>query len=143
MPWNLIYLTTYEASKRKVYDWKARQLDNKNRLRQLHQAKHNIYAAPTQLEILPGWAYPLCSSSCAAFAAVLTHPIDVVKTRLQVMSARSGNSQGAFTVARELWETQGISGFARGLGARVVTMSVGTSISWFVYETVKKRLQTY
>ena len=38
-------------------------------------------------EELPGWCYPLCSSGAAAIAAVATHPIDVVKTNMQVAAS--------------------------------------------------------
>ena len=35
---------------------------------------------------LPAWAFASTSGGAAAFAAGLTHPIDVVKTRFQVLS---------------------------------------------------------
>lgn len=37
-----------------------------------------------QTDTLPEWGYAACSGSAAATAAVVTHPLDVVKTRLQV-----------------------------------------------------------
>ena len=37
-------------------------------------------------EELPAWAVASTSGGAAAFAAGLTHPIDVVKTRFQVLS---------------------------------------------------------
>ena len=33
---------------------------------------------------LPGWGIATCSAGSAAVAAWITHPVDVVKTRLQV-----------------------------------------------------------
>lgn len=39
---------------------------------------------PPMHEVLPLWAFPLCSSLCSATASICTQPIDVVKTRLQV-----------------------------------------------------------
>lgn len=127
MPWNLIYLTMYEAAKRKAYEWKIRE---------------NGSRGSSKGSGLPAWVYPVCSSSCAAVAAVATHPIDVVKTRLQVISARSGSAPSSMQVARELWATQGMAGFRRGMSARVMTMCVGTSFSWFMYEMVKSKLNS-
>lgn len=141
MPWNLLYLTTYEACKRKIYDWKIQEKGEFFVNEFQGGDSETIFIAPTQAEILPAWAYPACSSSCAAMAAVVTHPIDVVKTRLQVLSARTGKAHHAYTVAADLWRHHGISGFGKGLGARVATMSMGTSISWFVYEMVKGHLR--
>lgn len=126
MPWNLIYLTMYEASKRRAYEWKIGQRSSKR----------------GEGDGLPPWVYPVCSSSCAAVAAIVTHPIDVVKTRLQVISARSGKAPSSIEVVRELWGSQGLAGFRRGMSARVMTMCLGTSFSWFVYETVKKKLNS-
>jgi len=141
MPWNLIYLTTYEASKRRFYEWELGRVRHGQTMRnQMHMDGDGIVHAPTMTEVLPGWAYPLCSSLCSALAATATHPIDVVKTRIQVYSARTGVAPKAISVTKELWEGQGFQAFGRGLGARVLTMSMGTSISWFVYEMTKNGL---
>lgn len=140
MPWNLIYLTTYEASKRRFYEWELGRLRRGQALNRIRTDSDGILHAPTMTEVLPAWAYPLCSSSCSAFAAIATHPIDVVKTRIQVYSARTGVAPKAMDVTKELWEGQGFQAFGRGLGARILTMSMGTSISWFVYEMTKSGL---
>lgn len=145
MPWNLIYLTMYESSKRRAYEWKIREMKRNGvyqRSRESQGDDHEVVCAQTYGQVLPAWVYPMCSSSCAAVAAVATHPIDVIKTRLQVMSAITGKSQRAIDVTRHLWENDGFAGFSKGLGARVMTMCVGTSISWFMYEMVKKNLSS-
>ena len=51
----------------------------------------HVHADPPMLQVLPLWTYPVCSALCSATASVLTHPIDVVKTRLQVLSNRAGS----------------------------------------------------
>ena len=53
-----------------------------------------VLADPPMHQVLPLWTYPVCSSLCSATASIVTHPIDVVKTRLQVLSNRAG-SEGA------------------------------------------------
>ena len=144
MPWNLIYLTMYEASKRRAYEWKLKDMKQQGisrRFLRKEDGDHEVVSSPAYDQVLPPWVYPVCSSSCAAVAATITHPIDVIKTRLQVMSAITGKRQKAWDVTRRLWETDGLAGFSKGLGARVMTMCVGTSISWFMYEMVKKELK--
>ena len=58
---------------------------------------------------LPGWAVGACSAASAAAAAVVTHPLDVVKTRLQVASAASPAAAGSasLNIARHLLATEG------------------------------------
>lgn len=53
-----------------------------------------VQADPPMHQVLPLWTYPVCSSLCSATASIATHPIDVVKTRLQVLSNRVGSSGG-------------------------------------------------
>jgi hypothetical protein len=132
LPWNMIYLTLYEGAKRRVYLW------------QLERTEGEVEVSPhlPMQQALPVWAFPICSSSCAMIAAVATHPIDVVKTRLQVLTGNDlkGSRSGVRAVATMLYREEGLTGFTRGMAARVGTISVGSSISWFVYEMVKRTL---
>lgn len=84
MPWNLIYIPSYEACKR---SWYYYYLDLHHEKVAVSVSRGNIVseADPPMQKLLPLWAFPLCSSVCAAAAAICTHPIDVIKTRLQVL----------------------------------------------------------
>jgi solute carrier family 25 citrate transporter 1 len=153
MPWNLIYLSTYEAAKRRIYRWQLGKL-RAERIAAGGSAsyQHNSSSSSNvsvvkdlpMSQVLPVWAFPACSSSCAALAAVCTHPLDVVKTRLQVLTAaeKGQKRRSAWQVAGELWAAEGMKGFTRGAGARIATLSVGSSTSWFCYEMVKRQLET-
>lgn len=151
MPWNLIYLSTYEASKRKIYRWQLGRLTGTDQPSLRPRAGlltedgdvRVVTEYPPMSQVLPIWAFPLCSSSCAALAALATHPLDVVKTRLQVLTAaeKGQRKRSAWQVARELFASEGLSGFSRGLGPRVATLSLGSSMSWFCYEMVKRQLE--
>lgn len=92
MPWNLIYIPSYEACKR---SWYYYYLDLHHEKVAVSVSRGNIVseADPPMQKLLPLWAFPLCSSVCAAAAAICTHPIDVIKTRLQVhfMCVREGD----------------------------------------------------
>lgn len=155
MPWNLIYLTLYEAGKRRVYEYRRREhgtLDDVETKRRYSVRSEDGEAGEAGVEVyevsprvlaeeLPTWSYPLCSSAAAAVAAVATHPIDCIKTNMQVQASLTGKRQTASAVAGELWRSGGVRGFAKGLPARTVTMVVGTGMSWMTFEQVKKRLE--
>jgi solute carrier family 25 citrate transporter 1 len=157
MPWNLIYLSTYEAAKRRIYRWQLAKLradgsSSGSQHRSSPSGDSNTNSSNSNVsvvgdlpmsQVLPVWAFPVCSSSCAALAAVATHPLDVVKTRLQVLTAaeKGQKRRSAWQVAGELWRAEGVKGFTRGAGARIATLSVGSSTSWFCYEMVKRQLE--
>ncbi|GAB4823648.1 hypothetical protein N2152v2_010694 [Parachlorella kessleri] len=159
LPWNLIYLSLYEGSKRRLYYHYLEQRQQQE-LQQLAERLGkrgeepgggveivqtaegvSVYQPPPMHEVLPLWAFPLCSGLCSASASICTHPIDVVKTRLQVLSTgASGQQLTAWEVARQLWRQEGLRGFRRGLAARTMTMASGSAVSWSTYETVKRQL---
>ena len=152
MPWNLIYLSTYEAAKRRIYRWQLAKIragrgdaggGGYHNSRDSHALNVSVVGDLPMSQVLPVWAFPVCSSSCAALAAVATHPLDVVKTRLQVLTAaeKGQKRRSAWQVAGELWHAEGMKGFTRGAGARIATLSVGSSTSWFCYEMVKRQLE--
>eukprot|EP00976_Prorocentrum_cordatum_P099240 1191759-Prorocentrum_minimum.AAC.2 len=122
IPWNTIYIATYEASKREA------------------AAHHNSGS----VESLPAPAIVACAGVSAAVAAIVTNPIDVVKTRVQVLSGGKG-AEGlrAGDVARSLWRGEGWRGLLAGSAARVVNIAPGCAISWFAYETVKSQLSSW
>ncbi len=140
MPWNLAYITLYEAGKRRVLRWHlARGAGAGAGAGAPPAARGGVAVVPAAA--LPAWAFPLCSSAAAAAAALATHPLDVVKTRLQVLgAAEPGRRRSALAVAAELRAAEGLKGFARGLGPRVATLSLGSSVSWCVYELAKRQL---
>ncbi|PSC69265.1 mitochondrial carrier family [Micractinium conductrix] len=153
LPWNTIYLPLYEAAKRRIYHW---QLDRLRAAGSIHPGVSQgpggmrIISDPPMLQVLPIWSFPLCSALSSATASIATHPIDVVKTRLQVLSNRSGGAAApgeappprltAWQVCRQLYVAEGLRGFSRGLGARVATMSTGSAVTWLTYESVKRWL---
>ena len=84
LPWNAIYIACYEESKRIA----AASLDRHSGSLP-SPARDSTAAEPqrTSVAILPGWAVAGCAAGSATAAVTLTHPADVVKTRLQVSSS--------------------------------------------------------
>ena len=85
----------------------------------------------------------------AAAAAVVTQPLDTLKTRLQVGNgggngatldaggASSRNAQSFISLAKELTSTSGMSGLYKGLLPRIVHMGVWGSVLSAAYEVLK------
>jgi solute carrier family 25 protein 44 len=83
----------------------------------------------------------------AAAAAVVTQPLDTLKTRLQVGNgsgasfdaggASSRNAQSFISMAKELTSTSGMSGLYKGLLPRIVHMGVWGSVLSAAYEVLK------
>ena len=69
-----------------------------------------------------------------AFAAGITTPLDVVKTRLQTrgtaMDSEIREAKGLWHAASIIHRRSGWKGFLRGLGPRVVTTMPSTAICW-------------
>ncbi|ESP00444.1 hypothetical protein LOTGIDRAFT_140739 [Lottia gigantea] len=76
-----------------------------------------------------------------AMAATATMPLDVCKTLLNTQEhcarTRVSYINGMSAAFRTVYEFQGISGYFRGLRARVVYQIPSTGISWLVYEFFK------
>ena len=86
-----------------------------------------------------GWMTARFSESISgaiagATAGFTTNPMDVVKVRRQL----SPNDVSTFEVAKDLWLADGISGFTRGIAARVLNMAPSGALIITVYELVKR-----
>lgn len=89
----------------------------------------------------PEWSYDqelavsaLCGAASGCCSAVATCPLDVIKTRMQTVSL----NDGMWSVTRELFKKQGISGFYRGLFPRMAYVSQVSMAMVVSYEIVKK-----
>lgn len=85
---------------------------------------------------------PTASSACATLAAstatVMTHPLDLAKTRLQTLRFDSANSASMRSVLANVVEREGARGLFAGVTARVAAVAPGSAISFYVYETLKQ-----
>ena len=81
-----------------------------------------------------------------AAAAFVTMPLDVCKTLLNTQehcARRSGSSvNGMMQAFRLVYEFQGLTGYFRGVQARILFQMPATAISWSVYEFFKYILAT-
>ncbi|MCJ1367727.1 hypothetical protein MMC16_006861 [Acarospora aff. strigata] len=92
---------------------------------------------PSLIETIAGF-------TAGVISTLAVHPLDVVKTRLQVdrlSSSRLGNS---FRIARDIARNEGsISAFYRGLSPNVVGNSVSWALYFLWYGKIKDGLYAY
>ena len=80
-----------------------------------------------------------CGSVSGGFAAGLTTPLDVVKTRLMLGADKEGKVYtSAVDVVRRIWTTEGAATFLSGVQPRVMWISIGGFVFFGVYEGFKK-----
>jgi len=69
-------------------------------------------------------------------ASIITHPADVIKTKMQVSSGTKSIS----TACSRILNRYGPRGFFLGLGVRMLRRSLMAGLAWSVYERAMKRL---
>lgn len=122
VPFNAVYLPLWEFSKR-------------------------VCAQVSQVDSLEDLAiqYELGSAFfCSAFAASLTNPMDVIKTRIQVQGKSNVHSStqysGAWDAAKSIYKNEGLYGFTRGMTPRMLWVAPSSMIFFTMYDQLMKRL---
>jgi solute carrier family 25 protein 38 len=79
--------------------------------------------------------------SAGALATLLTHPADVLKTRLQIRSANGRFVDGAVLLAElsALLRAEGPRGLLVGAGARVAKRALSSAVTWTLFEEAMRR----
>eukprot|EP00246_Nothoceros_aenigmaticus_P014726 TRINITY_DN5795_c0_g2_i1.p1 TRINITY_DN5795_c0_g2~~TRINITY_DN5795_c0_g2_i1.p1 ORF type:complete len:309 (-),score=36.37 TRINITY_DN5795_c0_g2_i1:384-1310(-) len=91
--------------------------------------------------------WELASSFCSAgFAAGVTNPMDIVKTRLQVQGKSNVSSStqynGALDAARSIWRQEGWKGFTKGATSRMLWIAPSSMIMFTTFDQLMKRFAT-
>eukprot|EP00929_Paragymnodinium_shiwhaense_P109475 TRINITY_DN75917_c0_g1_i1.p1 TRINITY_DN75917_c0_g1~~TRINITY_DN75917_c0_g1_i1.p1 ORF type:complete len:327 (-),score=57.99 TRINITY_DN75917_c0_g1_i1:3-983(-) len=91
--------------------------------------------------------YFLAAGLSGSFAAALTTPFDVVKTRLQTQGISSSSDsavvlryEGVLSTMRHIGQEEGAAGFFRGFAPRVALAMPSAAICWGTYETIRMLL---
>merc|ERR1712086_944968 len=77
-----------------------------------------------------------CAGAAAVFTVTFIHPIDVVKTRMQVASA-NGQTTGIGGVVGDAMKNEGVGAFYKGIGPAWLREASYTSLRLGLYEPVK------
>jgi solute carrier family 25 (mitochondrial citrate transporter), member 1 len=81
--------------------------------------------------------------AAATCATILTHPLDLCKTRVQTMTNNNNNINNKKvmtlrTVFKDVVRKEGVLALYRGVFARVLSVAPGSAISFYAYESIRK-----
>ena len=85
------------------------------------------------------WTHMLSALSASWSVSTITNPIWFLKTRLQLDFAESGKKRTIIEVVKEVFHSEGIRGFYRGLSASYIGASE-TVVYFVIYEKLKQIL---
>lgn len=74
-----------------------------------------------------------CGIAAGVLASVITHPADVVKTKMQLYPSEFKNAYTAFIF---VYNKHGLSGYFKGIVPRMLRRTLMTTMAWTVYEQV-------
>ncbi|KAJ0976625.1 hypothetical protein J5N97_012099 [Dioscorea zingiberensis] len=83
-----------------------------------------------------------CGALAGAISASLTTPLDVVKTRLMTQ-ARGETGNKISVVVRQIMAEEGLAGFARGIGPRVLHSACFAALGYCAFETARLTIHQY
>ncbi|XP_054831646.1 S-adenosylmethionine mitochondrial carrier protein [Eublepharis macularius] len=94
-----------------------------------------------QGHVVDSWQSAVCGAFAGGFAAAVTTPLDVAKTRIMLAKAGSRNATGNVLPALYgVWRTQGISGLFAGVVPRMSAISLGGFIFLGTYDKIRSLL---
>ncbi|NWV19828.1 SAMC protein, partial [Origma solitaria] len=94
-----------------------------------------------QGHVVDSWQSAVCGAFAGGFAAAVTTPLDVAKTRIMLAKAGSSNARGNVLAALGgIWRTQGLSGLFAGVVPRMAAISLGGFIFLGTYEKTRQLL---
>lgn len=90
-------------------------------------------------------SHMLSGAGAGALAAAVTTPLDVAKTLLNTCEqtkrlSRDRQIRGMFHAMKRIYQINGVTGYFRGVTARIVYQVPSTAICWSVYEFFKHAL---
>ncbi|NXK62953.1 SAMC protein, partial [Sylvietta virens] len=94
-----------------------------------------------QGHVVDSWQSAVCGAFAGGFAAAVTTPLDVAKTRIMLAKAGSRIASGNVLAALgDIWRTQGLSGLFAGVVPRMAAISLGGFIFLGTYEKTRQLL---
>lgn len=88
-----------------------------------------------RFDAFPLMINPSASLLAASLATVVTQPLDLVKTKVQVDKLKYPNMFRAFL---RIADEDGMAGFYRGTLPRLLRKTLGTAVTWTVYEQLQR-----
>ena len=138
-PWSASYFVVYEKG---VEIFSRSNTNNNNN--NTNNNDDDDDSAQTMYNVSP---HAASAFTAATFATVLTHPLDLCKTRIQTMTAKGMNGGGgsggggSLTLKMacvDVVKTEGVLALYRGVWARILSVAPGSAISFYAYESIRK-----
>merc|ERR1711988_24207 len=82
--------------------------------------------------------HALCGVAAGCTAAVLTNPLDVAKTRIQVLDTADSRRGNVFMSLKHLYQTEGVGCLTRGITARMTSHAPVSAVMIVAFEKVKE-----
>ncbi|XP_063116286.1 mitochondrial S-adenosylmethionine carrier protein isoform X3 [Cavia porcellus] len=94
-----------------------------------------------QDHVVDSWQSAVCGAFAGGFAAVITTPLDVAKTRIMLAKAGSSTAGGnVISALQGVWRSQGLTGLFAGVIPRMAAISLGGFIFLGAYDQARSVL---
>ncbi|XP_075430387.1 mitochondrial S-adenosylmethionine carrier protein isoform X2 [Ascaphus truei] len=94
-----------------------------------------------QGHVVDSWQSAVCGAFAGGFAAAVTTPLDVAKTRIMLAKTGSSTANGNVVFAlHSIWKSQGIKGLFAGIVPRMTAISLGGFIFLGAYDKTRSLL---
>ncbi|XP_047388051.1 S-adenosylmethionine mitochondrial carrier protein isoform X4 [Sciurus carolinensis] len=94
-----------------------------------------------QEHVVDSWQSAVCGAFAGGFAAAVTTPLDVAKTRIMLAKAGSSTASGnVLSALHGVWRSQGLAGLFAGIFPRMASISLGGFIFLGAYDHARALL---
>jgi solute carrier family 25 citrate transporter 1 len=133
-PWSACYFAAYE---------KGLEMFRRTKSNAKEEGEEGEEGGEYYRYVSPHAASAFTAATCAT---ILTHPLDLCKTRVQTMTS-SSSSSSSNSVAEKLTmrrvftdvvRKEGFFALYRGVWARILSVAPGSAISFYAYESIRK-----
>ncbi|XP_052030340.1 S-adenosylmethionine mitochondrial carrier protein isoform X1 [Apodemus sylvaticus] len=91
--------------------------------------------------VVDSWQSAVCGALAGGFAAAVTTPLDVAKTRIMLAKAGSSTAVGnVLSAMHGVWRSQGLAGLFAGVFPRMAAISMGGFIFLGAYDQTRSLL---
>jgi solute carrier family 25 protein 38 len=90
------------------------------------------YLLPSHSASSSAAVHSVSAAAAGGIATLITHPFDVIKTKIQVR--REDQYRGLLTTTKSIWAQRGLMGFLDGASLRLSRKVLSSAIGWVVYE---------
>jgi len=145
-PWSACYFAAYEKGLEMFRRTKSNAKGGEKEEEEEEEEEYYRYVSP----------HAASAFTAATCATILTHPLDLCKTRVQTMTSssssdsssaktkagvRRGNVVEKLTMRRvftDVVRKEGFFALYRGVWARILSVAPGSAISFYAYESIRK-----